>query len=345
MKTDDFDYHLPKDLIAQTPVEPRDSSKLLVLNRQVGSWEHRRFPDLLDCLQPGDVLVVNNSRVFPARILARREDTGGTAEILLLRNVQPDVWEAIGKPGRRLVPGARLIVENGSGDQGWIEVMAVGGDGTRTVRLSPGISPQTSGRVALPPYIHTSLADPERYQTIYSRESGSVAAPTAGLHFTPELLESIGAKGVEVAQLTLHVGPDTFLPIRTEDPRTHKLQGEYFHIGEEAASQVNDARRRGGRVVAVGTTSVRTLEQAALTSEELGMEGLVPMAGKAELYIMPGHRFRMVDAMVTNFHLPRSTLLMLVSAFAGRELILKAYQEAVEQRYRFYSFGDAMLIL
>ena len=344
MNTGDFDYHLPKSLIAQSPLEPRDSSRLLALHRQRGSWEHRRFPDLLEYLDPGDALVVNTSRVFPARIYARQEGSEGRVELLLLHRVEGDVWKAIGKPGRKLRPGRRLQVAS-EGDDGWIDVLEVDKDGIRTVSLSPGLSLEQAGKLALPPYIHASLADGERYQTVYSRDTGSVAAPTAGLHFTQALLDSIGVKGVNVVQLTLHVGPDTFLPVRKDDPLEHKLQGEFFSIDEASAGRINESRNRGGKVVAVGTTTVRALEQAALISRQMGSSDLLPSAGLANLYILPGHRFRMVDAMVTNFHLPRSTLIMLVSAFAGGELVLDCYQEAVREKYRFYSFGDAMLIL
>ncbi len=343
MNTGDFDYHLPKGLIAQSPLEPRDSSRLLALHRQSGSWEHRRFTDLLEYLHPGDALVVNTSRVFPARIYVRQEGSEGRIELLLLRQMEGDVWKAIGKPGRKLRPGRRMEVEGSDG--GWIDVLDVDRDGIRTVRLSPGLSLEQAGNLALPPYIHASLEDGERYQTIYSRDTGSVAAPTAGLHFTQGLLDAISAKGVSVVQLTLHVGPDTFLPVRRDDPLEHKLQGEFFSIDEASASRINGARARGGKVVAVGTTTVRALEQGALISQQMGSSDLLPSAGMANLYILPGHRFRMVDAMVTNFHLPRSTLIMLVSAFAGRELVLDCYREAVREKYRFYSFGDAMLIL
>ncbi len=343
MNTGDFDYHLPKNLIAQSPLEPRDSSRLLVLHRQDRSWEHRRFPDLMEHLDPGDVLVVNTSRVFPARIYAQQEGSDGRIELLLLHRVEGDVWKAIGKPGRKLRPGRRLEVEGS--DEGWIDVLDVDRDGIRTVRLSPGLSLERAGKLALPPYIHASLEDSERYQTIYSRDTGSVAAPTAGLHFTQGLLDSIAAKGVNVVQLTLHVGPDTFLPVRKDDPMEHKIQGEFFSIDEASAGKINEAKAQGGKVVAVGTTTVRALEQGALISQQMGSSDLLPSAGLANLYILPGHRFRMVDAMVTNFHLPRSTLIMLVSAFAGRELVLDCYREAVREKYRFYSFGDAMLIL
>ena len=343
MRTGDFDYHLPPHLIAQTPVEPRDSSRLLVLHRSTGHLEHRNFRDLGEYLREGDLLVFNDSRVVPARVLARREDTGGKVEFLLLTRLEPGVWRAIGRPGPSLKPGSRFLAE---GDPELrIEVVETADHGVCTVRLSRDDGLDSAGQLALPPYIHQPLEDPERYQTVYSRPPGSVAAPTAGLHFTPELLEALRAQGVRQAFVTLHVGLDTFRPIQGDDPKEHAIHGEYYELGEEAAAELNAARREGRRVVAVGTTSVRLLEQVALRSEEGGSPELTPTSGWADLYILPGHRFRVVDAMVTNFHLPRTTLLMLGSAFAGRELVLDAYQEAIELEYRFYSFGDGMLIL
>ena len=346
MRTSDYDYHLPPDLIAQTPVEPRDSSRLLVLHRDTGHTEHRRrFHELVDYLREGDVLVFNNSRVIPARLHARREDTGGRVEFLLLLRLRPGVWKAVGRPSRRLTPGSRFLIEGNTQTQLWIEVLEATEDGLRTVRLSSEEGMESAGRTPLPPYIHTPLDNPERYQTVYSRVPGSVAAPTAGLHFTPELLETLRARGVRQVYVTLHVGLDTFRPLRAEDPREHMIHGEYFRMDEDAAAQLNAARKDGRRVIAVGTTSVRLLEQAALYAENRGPAEHVPTSGLAELYILPGHRFRVVDAMITNFHLPRTTLLMLVSAFAGRERVLNAYQEAIAREYRFYSFGDGMLIL
>ena len=345
MRTSDFDYHLPPHLIAQTPVEPRDSSRLLVLRRDTGKVEHRRFYDLPEYLREGDVLVLNDSRVIPARLHGRRNGTGGRVELLLLRRLKPSVWEAVGRPGRGLKAGSRVQVEGSSRDDLWVEVLEVGEDGARTVLLSFEDGIQEAGQTPLPPYIREPLGDPERYQTVYARDPGSVAAPTAGLHFTPELLEALEARGVRQVYVTLHVGLDTFRPVRGEDPREHAIHGEHFQIGEDAAAQLNAARSEGRRVIAVGTTSVRILEQAALWSEEQGSADLIPTSGWAELYILPGHRFRVVDAMITNFHLPRTTLLMLVSAFAGQERVLNAYREAIDHGYRFYSFGDAMVIL
>ena len=318
---------------------------MLVLRRDTGHMEHRRFYDLVDLLGDGDVLVLNDSRVIPARVHGRWEDTGGRVELLLLLRLEPGVWNAVGRPGRRLKPGTRLRIEGDSHGELWIEVLEAADDGVRTVRLSSEEAIQAAGRVPLPPYIHTPLGDPERYQTVYARVPGSVAAPTAGLHFTPGLMESLKANGIRTVFVTLHTGLDTFRPVREEDPGDHKLHGEYFELGEDAAAEVNAARREGRRVIAVGTTSARLLEQAALYAEQEGSSQLLPTSGWAELYILPGHRFRTVDTLITNFHLPRTTLLMLVSAFAGRELVLSAYREAISREYRFYSFGDCMMIL
>ena len=345
MLTRDFDYQLPPGLIAQTPLEPRDSSRLLVLHRKNGQLNHRRFHELGEYLREGEVLVFNDTRVIPARLYGRREDTGGKVEILLLQRIEPGTWKAVGRPGRRLRPGRRFLIDGGSPDGLWVEVLEAAENGERTVRISSEEGIEGAGSIALPPYIRTPLDDTERYQTVYSRVRGSVAAPTAGLHFTPRLLSDLDAKGVRSVFVTLHVGLDTFRPVREEDPWDHRLHGEYFQLGEDAAAELNAARREGRRVIAVGTTSVRLLEQAAIHSESRGSQEIAPSSGWTELYILPGHPFRLVDAMITNFHLPRTTLLMLVSAFAGRENILNAYREAIRQEYRFYSFGDAMLIV
>ena len=341
MRTSDFDYHLPQSLIAQSPVEPRDSSRLLVLHRATGRIEHRPFVDLPELLAPGDVLVFNDTRVIPARLVGRREDTGGRVEFLLLERLEPGFWRALGKPGRSLVPGRRVVMDRGLE----VEVVEAAGDGAWNVRLSFEDNIGAAGEMPLPPYIHAPLEDPNRYQTVYARKPGSVAAPTAGLHFTPALLDDLRAKGVRLAFVTLHVGLDTFRPVRVDDPLGHKLHGERYELGQEAAAIINDARREGRRVVAVGTTSVRLLEQAALLAEDAGCHELRAASGRADLYILPGHRFRMVDAMVTNFHLPRTTLLMMVCAFAGRDAVLAAYLEAIELGYRFYSFGDGMMVM
>ena len=345
MRTSDFDYHLPPELIAQTPLEPRDASRLLVLDRDTGRIQHRHFSHLLDRLRSGDVLVLNESRVIPARLRGRRNDTGGKAELLLLRRESPGVWQALGKPGRRLRPGVTVTLQNPGGPGLEVEVLAEDSDDIKRVRLDREEGIDRLGEMPLPPYIHQRLKDPERYQTVYARHQGSVAAPTAGLHFTGPMLERLQRAGVELALVTLHVGLDTFRPVHTEDPDEHKIHTEYYELGAEAAAVLNRARSEGRRIIAVGTTSVRLLEQVAQRMAELGHPQLEPSRGQANLFILPGHRFRMVDAMLTNFHLPRSTLLMLVSAFAGREQVLRAYHEAIARRYRFYSFGDAMLVL
>ncbi len=346
MRTSDFDYHLPPHLIAQTPVEPRDSSRLLTLDRATGVIEHRRFSDIPECLRAGDLMVFNRSRVIPARLHGRRAVTGGRVELLLLRRQSPGVWEALAHPGRRLQPGVRILIDGQDSDAALeVEVLESRPQGTKLVRLSSEHGIDRLGETPLPPYIHQQPADPERYQTVYAADPGSVAAPTAGLHFTESLLEQLGQMGVEQAFVTLHVGLDTFRPVQGEDPTQHHIHTEYYEVSGEAAGAINRARREGRRIIAVGTTSVRVLEQAALRVEESGQGELRAVQDQAELFILPGHRYRMVDAMVTNFHLPRSTLLMLVSAFAGREPVLRVYEEAIREEYRFYSFGDAMLIV
>jgi len=340
MRTSDFDYDLPPEFIAQTPAEPRDSSRLLVLHRSDGSVAHRRFRDIGEYLRPGDVLVINQTRVIPARLYARKVPTGGKAEILLLRRQDAYTWEAL-VGGKRLRTGTRLQVEGGP----QAEIIAVLDGPRRRVRFSEPIERHfpTAGRVPLPPYITAPLNDPERYQTVYAREAGSVAAPTAGLHFTPELLARLQAGGVRVAHVTLHVGLDTFAPVTEETPEEHKIHTEWCRLSPQAAQQINRARQNGGRIVAVGTTSVRTLESAAQRAAPGA--AVAPFEGATDLFILPGHTFRAVDVMLTNFHLPKSTLLMLVSAFAGRERILQTYETAKRRGYRFYSFGDAMLII
>jgi S-adenosylmethionine:tRNA ribosyltransferase-isomerase len=340
MRTSDFDYPMPRGLIAQTPLEHRDHSRLLVIHRSTGALEHRRFYEIGRFLKPGDLLVLNDSRVIPARLKGRKLDTGGEVEVLLLHRIGTGLWKALVKPGRRLQPGARFEVAGVMG-----EVMEDTGGGTRLVHLSHEEVIQRAGEMPLPPYIHTPLADRERYQTVYASAEGSAAAPTAGLHFTHELLESLGQEGIRFAHVTLHVGLDTFRPVQSEEPEKHKLHSEYFELGEEAAREINLARAEGRRIICVGTTSVRTLEQAALLSEGNGDTSLAPTSGWADLFILPGHRFRLVDGLITNFHLPRSTLLMMVCAFAGREPVMGAYREAVDRGYRLYSFGDAMLLL
>jgi S-adenosylmethionine:tRNA ribosyltransferase-isomerase len=345
MKTGDFDYDLPQELIAQTPMEPRDHSRLMVVSRADGSILHRRFHDLPEFLQGGDVLVFNDSRVFPARLYGRRDGSGGKVELLLLSRTSPGVWRALVRPGRRMRDGAAFVV-GGDEDRDEIrgEILQVQDDGTRLVRLSNEDAVPRLGVVPLPPYIHEPLSDSERYQTVYSRIEGSVAAPTAGLHFTPALLDRVRSLGAETVFVTLHVGWDSFRPVKTGDPSSHRMHSEYWELGREAADAINRARAEGRRVVSVGTTAVRLLEQAAVLAGK-NDGSLAAGSGWANLYILPGYRFRAVDALVTNFHLPRSTLLMLTSAFAGCDLVLDAYRQAAEQRYRFYSFGDAMMLL
>lgn len=352
MKTSDFAYILPESSIAQTPAEPRDSSRLLVLHRDTAELEHRLFRDVTDYLRAGDLLVLNQTRVIPARIFARKE-TGGRVELLLLRRRDQFTWEAL-VGGKGLRVGKKVRVEDGP-DAMILELL----DGSeRLIRFSEPIEQFFSkvGNVPLPPYIHEKLSDPERYQTVYAREPGSAAAPTAGLHFTPRLLEELQAKGVKIAYVTLHVGLDTFAPVTEDDPEEHKIHTEWCELPQETADMINATKSSGGRVVAVGTTSVRTLESAAGSSifdhsidEQTRISNpeyrISPFIGPTSLYILPGYKFQIVDVMITNFHLPKSTLLMLVSAFAGREKILETYKIAVDEGYRFYSFGDAMLIL
>jgi S-adenosylmethionine:tRNA ribosyltransferase-isomerase len=337
MKTSDFDYNLPESSIAQTPAEPRDSSRLLVLHRDTGETEHRIFRDISEYLRAGDLLVLNQTRVIPARIYARKE-TGGRVELLLLRRRDEMTWEAlVGGKGLRI--GKVVNVENGPR----AEIVEILDGSERLIKFSEPIEPYFSkvGNVPLPPYIHEALSDPERYQTVYAREPGSAAAPTAGLHFTPRLLEELQTKGVRIAYVTLHVGLDTFAPVTEENPQEHKIHTEWCELPQETADLINQTRQAGGKVIAVGTTSVRTLESAA----QVGRNAIPPYVGPTSLYILPGYEFKVVDAMITNFHLPKSTLLMLVSAFAGREKILETYETAIREGYRFYSFGDAMLIL
>ena len=345
MKTAEFDYHLPKELIAQTPVEPRDHSRLMVLSRADGSIEHRYFYDLPDYLRSGDLLVFNDSRVIPARLHGTRVGTGGKVEVLLLNRLSPGVWLALVRPGRRLGVGSAFEVGEGE-DRISGEVVDQREDGSRTVRLTGEEHIDRLGAVPLPPYIQEPLEDPERYQTVYSRVRGSVAAPTAGLHFTPHLLERVRAMGVEMAFVTLHVGWDSFRPVSAETVADHAIHSEYWELGQDAADAVNRAKAEGQRVVSVGTTAVRLLEQAALDSAtDNGGKTVAAGSGWADLFIYPGYEFRVVDALITNFHLPRSSLLMLTSAVAGRERLLGAYKDAADHGYRFYTFGDGMLVL
>ncbi len=340
MKTADFDYDLPEEYIAQTPAEPRDASRLLVLRREADSLEHAIFRDLGDYLRPGDLLVLNRTRVIPARLFGRKIPTGGKVELLLLRREKPQEWEAL-VGGKGLHPGRRVALGEGL----TAEILADLGGPRRRVRFSAPLSPHLEeiGHTPLPPYIHEPLRDPERYQTVYAREPGSAAAPTAGLHFTADLMERLRAQGVRFAEVTLHVGLDTFAPVNENDPREHKIHTEWCRLSPETAATIREVRQAGGRVIAVGTTCVRTLESAARLASPDAL--VAPFEGPTDLFILPGYTFRLVDAMITNFHLPRSTLLMLVSAFAGRERILRTYEVAKAAGYRFYSFGDAMLIL
>ena len=340
LTTSNFDYELPRELIAQVPIEPRDQSRLLVLDRRDGSMHHRRFHEIVDYLEPGDLLIFNDSRVIPARLQGRKAGSGGQVELLLLHRLSAGLWQALARPWRRLHPGTRLQFQD-KASLYEAEIIERGEAGALTVRFVDEAAIEACGQVPLPPYIHTPLADRERYQTVYARVSGSAAAPTAGLHFTPRLLERLAAQGIEFAFVTLHIGLDTFRPVQEEDPRLHRIHREYAVLPEETACRINDARARGRRLVCVGTTTARVLETAA----QAGDGAIVPFSGWTDLFILPGHRFRAIDALLTNFHLPRSTLLMLVSAFAGKEHIDRAYREAVQERYRFYSFGDAMLVL
>ncbi len=341
LKTSDFDYDLPESFIAQTPLEPRDSSRLLVLHRDTGQIEHRVFREIGAYLRPNDVLVLNRTRVIPGRIYARKE-TGGRVELLLLRRRDELTWDAL-VGGKGLSAGKKMQVENGPR----AEVLQVLNGSERLVRFEQPIEPffPKVGNVPLPPYIHEKLADPERYQTVYAREPGSAAAPTAGLHFTPRLLDELQAQGVMLGYVTLHVGLDTFAPVTEERPEEHKIHTEWCQLPVETAELINSARSKGGRIIAVGTTSVRTLESAARQAFEDGSPDIHTYSGPTDLFILPGFKFQLVDAMITNFHLPKSTLLMLVSAFAGREQILRTYELAKQEGYRFYSFGDAMLML
>ena len=339
MKTSDFDYHLPELSIGQTPAEPRDSSRLLILHRDSGDVEHRIFRDLSLILHPGDLLILNRTRVIPARIFAKKE-TGGRVELLLLRRRDELTWEAL-VGGKGLRVGKKVIVENGP----QAEILEILEGSERLIKFSEPIEPYFSnvGNVPLPPYIHEKLSDPERYQTVYSRDVGSAAAPTAGLHFTPQLLDELKAKGVKIAYVTLHVGLDTFAPVTEDNPEEHKIHTEWCELPQETADLINQTKQNGGRVIAVGTTSVRTLESAATQTTNYQLP-ITAFASPTSIFILPGYQFQIVDAMITNFHLPKSTLIMLVSAFAGRERILQTYETAIKEGYRFYSFGDAMFI-
>ena len=340
MKTSDFYYDLPKELIAQTPIEKRDASRLLTLDKNTGAWEHHHFYELPDFLTEKDCLILNDSRVLPARLLGHRLPGGGVCEVLLLVDRGENVWECLVRPGKKLRPGAQVSFGNGELTG---EIVGEVEGGNRLVKFRyEGIFLEVLdrlGKMPLPPYIKEELQDRERYQTVYSKELGSAAAPTAGLHFTKELLEKIAAQGVGIGYVTLHVGLGTFRPVKEEEITDHEMHSEYCIIPQETADLINRTRANGGRVICVGTTSCRTVESWA--AEDGHMEA---KAGWTSIYIYPGYRFKVMDALVTNFHLPESTLIMLVSALAGREHVLAAYEEAVRQRYRFFSFGDAMFI-
>ena len=342
MRLSDFDYHLPPEFIAQHPLARRDQSRLMVIDRRSQSIEHRHFYEISRYFNPGDTLVLNDSRVIPARLNGVIEGSGRRAEVLLLKRLEDGTWEALARPGRRLMPGSKVTVPGiKPGVEGdlTVSILKTGEGGLRTVNLGGNALPDGYGSMPLPPYIHARLADDERYQTVYSRPEGSAAAPTAGLHFTPGLLNELKDKGIEQAFVTLHVGLDTFQPVRAEDPSRHHIHTEYGLVSPDTAEMINGTHARGKRVIAVGTTSVRLIEAA---SQEGRTE---PFDGQVGLFILPGYRFQVTDAMVTNFHLPKSTLLMMVSAFAGREFILDCYEAAKKEGYRFFSFGDAMLII
>lgn len=341
MNTADFDFHLPEELIAQTPLEKRDSSRLLIVDRETGQFSDQHFDNIIDQLEPGDALVMNNTRVLPARLYGTKPETGGHVELLLLKNTQGDFWEVLAKPAKRLRVGTRVSFGDGRLTATVTEELEHGG---RIVRFDyQGIFLEvleSLGEMPLPPYIHEKLEDRERYQTVYAKENGSAAAPTAGLHFTEELLDKIAAKGVKLVYLTLHVGLGTFRPVSVDNLEEHEMHYEFYSLSEEAAETLRQVKASGHRIIAVGTTSIRTLETIGSK-----FEGQIQAdSGWTNIFIKPGYQWKIVDAFSTNFHLPKSTLVMLVSAFAGRQLTLQAYEHAIAERYRFFSFGDAMFI-
>ena len=346
MNVSDFDYHLPEELIAQKPADRRDESRLLVVDRGTDSVRHRHFYEIKDYLKPGDCLVINDSKVLPARLFGEKEETGAKIEFLLIKRIEGDTWETMVRPGRRLKEGDR--VSFGSGFSA--EITGRGEDGTRIVNFEyEGIFMERLeeiGSMPLPPYIDRAAVDEDkdRYQTVYAREEGSVAAPTAGLHFTEELLKEIEASGVKIARVTLHVGIGTFRPVKVEKVEDHHMHFEEYEVPEETARVVNETKKSGGRIIAVGTTATRTLESAAVMGED-GTLRLEPGGGSTGIFIYPGYEFKIIDSLITNFHLPKSTLMMLISAFYDREKILKIYEEAVSEKYRFFSYGDAMLLI
>ncbi|AET66601.1 S-adenosylmethionine:tRNA ribosyltransferase-isomerase [Desulfosporosinus orientis DSM 765] len=340
MNVSDFDFELPEELIAQHPAEPRDTSRLMVVDRKSGDITHHTFRDLSSLLHKGDILVLNNTRVIPARLIGEKEGTQVKIEVLLLKRLELDLWEALVKPGKRLKVGQKVSFGNGllMG-----ELREILDNGNRKIYFQFSGVFETIldqlGEMPLPPYITAQLEDRERYQTVYAKEQGSVAAPTAGLHFTPELLEELREKGIEIVEILLHVGLGTFRPVKVEDIREHTMHSEYYRVDPEAAQRINQGKQEGRRIIAVGTTAARTLESACNQGK------VIPGEGWTDIFIYPGYSFQVIDALITNFHFPKSTLVMLVSALAGRELILKAYGIAVKEKYRFYSFGDSMLIL
>lgn len=340
MKLTDFNYNLPEELIAQTPIQKRDESRLMLLDKNTGEIQHKIFKDIIDYLEPGDCIVRNNTKVIPARLYGKKE-TGANVEFVLLKNIQGDIWEAMVRPGNKLHAGAKVVFGDGLLKA---EILATLKDGTRKVNFEyTGIFNEILdqiGLMPLPPYIHESLKDNDRYQTVYAKYKGSAAAPTAGLHFTNDLLKKIEEKGIQIANVTLHVGIGTFRPVKEENIEDHDMHTEHYYIKQEDVDKINETKKNGGRVIAVGTTSCRVLETIA--DEETGMVHVTE--GDTNIFIYPGYKFKCIDGLITNFHLPESTLLMLVSALAGRENILNAYNEAVKEKYRFFSFGDAMFI-
>ena len=340
MDVKDFDYELPEELIAQDPLEDRSSSRLMVLDRETGEFEHKVFKDIIDYLNPGDCLVLNNTKVIPARLFGAKEGTNARIELLLLKRKENDVWETLVKPGKKAKPGTRIVFGDGLLVG---EIIDIVDEGNRLIKFYyEGIFEEILdklGQMPLPPYITHELKDKKRYQTVYAKYDGSAAAPTAGLHFTKELLEQVKAKGIKIAEVTLHVGLGTFRPVKVDNILDHHMHSEFYMVSQEAADIINTAKKEGHRVISVGTTSTRTLESAA---DENGM--LRECSGWTEIFIYPGYSFKVIDGLITNFHLPQSTLVMLVSALAGREHVLNAYKAAVEEKYRFFSFGDAMFI-